>query len=183
MSRFFRVLVWSLCILVFTFSARHMYASASLGRCLPVIVIIPRTAVRSVEPKSYRSFGSDCQEQTIEVDSADCLGLSSVHNSLRLPSYPAALLIRKGYFLMSYSPGNGHGSPGRSSSPNGDGPPRPGSPRAPPSYSRSSLDRSPMRNPLVLDDRPRVPPPIYLRSSCPLGKSNKGSLRINVPAW
>jgi hypothetical protein len=92
--------------------------------------------------------------------------------------------IRTRTALMSHDTA-GNGSPGRSSSPlpGNEIPPRPGSPRAPPSYSRSSLDRSPMRNPLILDDRPRVPPPIYLRSSSPLGKSNKGSLRINVPAW
>ena len=67
--------------------------------------------------------------------------------------------------------------------------PRPGSGsgsgpgRAPPSYADSSLDRSPMSNPLMLDDRPRVPPPIYLRSSTVSACSNKGSMKINVPAW
>ncbi|WWC63208.1 uncharacterized protein I303_105808 [Kwoniella dejecticola CBS 10117] len=59
---------------------------------------------------------------------------------------------------------------------------RTSSPRPPPSYARASLDRSPALNPMVLDDRPRVPPPIYLRSSSP-GTSGKGSMRIHVPAW
>ncbi|WVW85676.1 hypothetical protein I302_107714 [Kwoniella bestiolae CBS 10118] len=59
---------------------------------------------------------------------------------------------------------------------------RPSSPRPPPSYARASLDRSPALNPLALDDRPRVPPPIYLRSSSP-GSSAKGVLKIHVPAW
>ncbi|KAK8854833.1 hypothetical protein IAR55_003572 [Kwoniella newhampshirensis] len=57
------------------------------------------------------------------------------------------------------------------------------SPRPPPSYARSSLDRSPSVNPLVLDERPRVPPPIYLRSSSPQPHSAKGTLKIHVPAW
>ncbi|WWD19019.1 hypothetical protein CI109_103476 [Kwoniella shandongensis] len=57
------------------------------------------------------------------------------------------------------------------------------SPRPPPSYARSSLDRSPSVNPLILDERPRVPPPIYLRSSSPQPQSAKGFLKIHVPAW
>ncbi|WVQ81909.1 hypothetical protein IAT38_004036 [Cryptococcus sp. DSM 104549] len=65
------------------------------------------------------------------------------------------------------------------SSPRGRG----SSPRPPPSYARSSLDRSPSLNPLVLDERPRVPPPIYLRSSSPQPASGKGTLKIHVPAW
>ncbi|WVR07466.1 hypothetical protein IAU60_004508 [Kwoniella sp. DSM 27419] len=60
---------------------------------------------------------------------------------------------------------------------------RPSSPRPPPSYARSSLDRSPSTNPMVLDERPRVPPPIYLRSSSPQGHSGKGTLKIHIPAW
>ncbi|WRT68347.1 uncharacterized protein IL334_005323 [Kwoniella shivajii] len=67
---------------------------------------------------------------------------------------------------------------GRPSSPRG----RTSSPRPPPSYARSSLDRSPSLNPLGFDERPRVPPPIYLRSSSP-GSNGKGSLKIHVPAW
>jgi len=55
--------------------------------------------------------------------------------------------------------------------------------RSPPSYARSSLDRSPSTNPMVLDDSPRVPPPIYLRSSSPQGLSTKGELKLHVPAW
>lgn len=55
--------------------------------------------------------------------------------------------------------------------------------RGPPSYADSSLDRSPLMNPMMLDDRPRVPPPIYLRSSTNQSASHKGSLKINVPAW
>ncbi|OWZ42130.1 hypothetical protein C356_03575 [Cryptococcus neoformans c45] len=66
-----------------------------------------------------------------------------------------------------------------SSSPRGRGV----SPRPPPSYARSSLDRSPALNPMVLDERPRVPPPIYLRSSSPQPRSNVGTLKIHVPAW
>ncbi|KGB79453.2 hypothetical protein CNBG_5291 [Cryptococcus deuterogattii R265] len=66
-----------------------------------------------------------------------------------------------------------------SSSPRGRGV----SPRPPPSYARSSLDRSPSLNPMVLDERPRVPPPIYLRSSSPQPRSNVGTLKIHVPAW
>ncbi|WVN90233.1 uncharacterized protein L203_105469 [Cryptococcus depauperatus CBS 7841] len=57
------------------------------------------------------------------------------------------------------------------------------SPRPPPSYICSSLDRSPSLNPLVSDERPRVPPPIYLRSSSPQPISGKGTLKIHVPAW
>lgn len=57
------------------------------------------------------------------------------------------------------------------------------SPRPPPSYARSSLDRSPSLNPMVLDERPRIPPPIYLRSSSPQPRSNVGTLKIHVPAW
>ncbi|EIW67274.1 hypothetical protein TREMEDRAFT_69764 [Tremella mesenterica DSM 1558] len=34
-----------------------------------------------------------------------------------------------------------------------------------------------------MDERPRVPPPIYLRSSSPQPQSGRGSLRIHVPAW
>ncbi|WWC71630.1 uncharacterized protein I206_105588 [Kwoniella pini CBS 10737] len=77
--------------------------------------------------------------------------------------------------------------PSASSSPRRTGSPLPSrgrtsSPRPPPSYARASLDRSPSLNPMVLDDRPRVPPPIYLRSSSP-GTSGKGSMKIHVPAW
>lgn len=58
-----------------------------------------------------------------------------------------------------------------------------GSVRGPPSYATFSLDRSPSNVPLELDNRPRVPPPIYLRSSSPQGQSSKGQLKIHVPAW
>ncbi|OCF42751.1 hypothetical protein I317_03482 [Kwoniella heveanensis CBS 569] len=92
----------------------------------------------------------------------------------------------------TYSPRARAASPGSGSAPSlgprptsssGSTRGRPSSPRPPPSYARSSLDRSPALNPLVLDERPRVPPPIYLRSSSPQGHSGKGSLKIHVPAW
>ncbi|WWC90774.1 uncharacterized protein L201_005711 [Kwoniella dendrophila CBS 6074] len=60
---------------------------------------------------------------------------------------------------------------------------RSSSPRPPPSYARSGLDRSPSLNPMVLDNRPRVPTPIYLRCSSPGNSSSKGSLKIHIPAW
>ncbi|WVQ99930.1 hypothetical protein IAU59_007073 [Kwoniella sp. CBS 9459] len=82
-----------------------------------------------------------------------------------------------------YSPRARPASPGARPSSSGGTRGRPSSPRPPPSYARSSLDRSPALNPLMLDDRPRVPPPIYLRSSSPQGHSGKGSLKIHVPAW
>lgn len=53
----------------------------------------------------------------------------------------------------------------------------------PPPYAHHSLDRSPMPNPLALDDRPRVPPPIYLRSSSNQPQSKLGTLTIHVPGW
>ncbi|ORY35614.1 hypothetical protein BCR39DRAFT_511144 [Naematelia encephala] len=95
-----------------------------------------------------------------------------------------------------YSPSGG-GTPPRSSSPVSRGrshSPVPigigghshGSPRGPPSYARSSLDRSPNTNnnrSMSLNDQPRVPPPIFLRSSSPQGQSSKGTLKIHVPAW
>ena len=31
--------------------------------------------------------------------------------------------------------------------------------------------------------RPKVPPPIYLRSSSPQGTSSSGQLKIHIPAW
>ena len=55
--------------------------------------------------------------------------------------------------------------------------------RGPPSYARSSLDRSPSAHPMFLDDHLRVPPPIYLRSSSPGRQSASGQLKIHVPAW
>lgn len=82
------------------------------------------------------------------------------------------------------SPSNGNNALGlspRSASPGPASGSAPG--RAPPSYADSSLDRSPMSNPLMLDDRPRVPPPIYLRSSTVSACSLNGSMKINVPAW
>ncbi|WOO81269.1 uncharacterized protein LOC62_03G004798 [Vanrija pseudolonga] len=53
----------------------------------------------------------------------------------------------------------------------------------PPPYAHHSLDRSPLPNPMVLDDRPRVPPPIYLRSSSIQPQSRLGTLTIHVPGW
>jgi hypothetical protein len=53
----------------------------------------------------------------------------------------------------------------------------------PPPYSQHSLDRSPLPNPMALDDRPRVPPPIYLRSSSNQPQSKLGTLTIHVPGW
>lgn len=53
----------------------------------------------------------------------------------------------------------------------------------PPPYAHHSLDRSPLPNPMALDDRPRVPPPIYLRSSSTQPQSKLGSLTIHVPGW
>ncbi|WVQ68116.1 uncharacterized protein L199_006322 [Kwoniella botswanensis] len=83
-------------------------------------------------------------------------------------------------FNLNAPPSSSSSSPrGRPSSPARG---RPSSPRPPPSYARASLDRSPALNPMVLDDRPRVPPPIYLRSSSP-GSSAKGTMKIHVPAW
>ncbi|TYJ52586.1 hypothetical protein B9479_006794 [Cryptococcus floricola] len=60
------------------------------------------------------------------------------------------------------------------------------SPRPPPSYARSSLDRlSPSLGPRNLEDelRPGVPPPIYLRRSGTQTISGKGVLKIHVPGW
>lgn len=53
----------------------------------------------------------------------------------------------------------------------------------PPPYAHHSLDRSPLPNPMALDDRPRVPPPIYLRTSSTQPQSKLGSLTIHVPGW
>lgn len=53
----------------------------------------------------------------------------------------------------------------------------------PPPYAHHSLYRSPLPNPMALDDRPRVPPPIYLRSSNNQPQSKLGSLSIHVPGW
>ena len=36
---------------------------------------------------------------------------------------------------------------------------------------------------MLLPNRPRVPPPIYLRSSSPRGVSSSGQLKIHIPAW
>ncbi|WVQ74881.1 hypothetical protein IAR50_004488 [Cryptococcus sp. DSM 104548] len=78
---------------------------------------------------------------------------------------------------MSFPPSRAH-----SPSPRGRG----ASPRPPPSYARSSLDRpSPSMGSRSLEEemRPRVPPPIYLRRSGIQALSSKGALRIHVPAW
>lgn len=60
---------------------------------------------------------------------------------------------------------------------------RANSTRSPPSYARSYLDRSPSASAFRPDDRPRVPPPIYLRSSSSQGSSKQGQLKIHIPAW
>ncbi|KAL7423927.1 hypothetical protein Q5752_001512 [Cryptotrichosporon argae] len=74
-------------------------------------------------------------------------------------------------------------SRGRSVSTSGLPGPSNGVPRSatPPPYARHSLDRSPLADPRALDDRPRVPPPIYLRSSSPQPQSSKGTLKIHIP--
>ncbi|ORX38571.1 hypothetical protein BD324DRAFT_577633 [Kockovaella imperatae] len=55
----------------------------------------------------------------------------------------------------------------------------------PPSYAHSSLDRapSPSNSMFSPDTTPKVPPPIYLRSSSPSGVSSAGTLKIHIPAW
>lgn len=53
----------------------------------------------------------------------------------------------------------------------------------PPPYAHHSLDRSPLPNPMALDDRPRVPPPIYLRCSSNQPQSKLGTLTIHLPGW
>jgi hypothetical protein len=87
------------------------------------------------------------------------------------------------------------------------------SPFLPPTYARSALDRSPVVSPNGADGTgaygqaqgqgmgygqagqaqaaavermlsgPKVPPPLYLRSSSPQGMSTKGTLKIHIPAW
>nr|KIR46087.1 hypothetical protein I312_04630 [Cryptococcus bacillisporus CA1280] len=51
--------------------------------------------------------------------------------------------------------------------------------RPPPAYAYSHLD-SPALNPMALDDRPRVPPPINLRSVNPQPRNSTGELKIHV---
>lgn len=53
----------------------------------------------------------------------------------------------------------------------------------PPPYAHHTLDRAPLANPMVLDDRPRVPPPIYLRSSSTQPQSKSGTVQIHMPGW
>lgn len=53
----------------------------------------------------------------------------------------------------------------------------------PPPYHHHTLDREPLSNPMVLDDRPRVPPPIYLRCASTQPQSKAGTLRIHMPGW
>ncbi|AFR95678.2 hypothetical protein C343_03784 [Cryptococcus neoformans C23] len=55
--------------------------------------------------------------------------------------------------------------------------------RPPPAYAYSHLDRSPARNPMALDDRPRIPPPINLRSASLQPRSSTGELKIHVHSW
>ncbi|KAE8542611.1 hypothetical protein D1P53_001392 [Cryptococcus gattii VGV] len=54
--------------------------------------------------------------------------------------------------------------------------------RPPPAYAYSHLD-SPALNPMALDDRPRVPPPINLRSVNPQPRNSTGELKIHVHSW
>ncbi|KIR78366.1 hypothetical protein I305_04435 [Cryptococcus gattii E566] len=51
--------------------------------------------------------------------------------------------------------------------------------RPPPAYAYSHLD-SPALNPMALNDRPRVPPPIKLRSASPQPRNSTGELKIHV---